>query len=139
MSNKKSIEILARLKQVVRVKSDAGLSEALGVSPQTLSSWKVRSTIPYAICIETAVHYGISLDWLFNGHEPMRRSECIQGAKNLEELTLQENQVLTLFRELNRFNQASVFKAVQDTERLQRLTERVEALSARVETMRNRL
>ncbi|MDH1551982.1 helix-turn-helix domain-containing protein, partial [Pseudomonas juntendi] len=46
--------VLTRLKLLTGAQSDADLSRALSVSPQTLSSWKVRDSIPYSLCIEIA-------------------------------------------------------------------------------------
>ncbi|MCP2937533.1 helix-turn-helix domain containing protein, partial [Salmonella enterica subsp. enterica serovar Typhimurium] len=48
--------------------TDAELSRALSVSPQTLSSWKVRESIPYSLCIDIAKKHACSLDWLLLGH-----------------------------------------------------------------------
>ncbi|WP_232109523.1 helix-turn-helix domain-containing protein, partial [Pseudomonas juntendi] len=60
--------VLTRLKLLTGAQSDADLSRALSVSPQTLSSWKVRDSIPYSLCIEIARQHACSLDWLLLGH-----------------------------------------------------------------------
>lgn len=133
MSNKKSIEVLLRLKQVFGVKTDVDLSGAMGVSPQTLSSWKGRSKIPYAHCIELAEKHDISLDWLFSGHGPMLLPNCHQVTSGYDVFNANEFQVLTLYRALNAFNQGLALSAIQDRQHVQGLTERIEVLSQRVE------
>lgn len=60
-------EVLTRLKLLTGANTDAELSRALSVSPQTLSSWKVRESIPYSLCIDIAKKHACSLDWLLLG------------------------------------------------------------------------
>ncbi|HEK1685366.1 TPA: helix-turn-helix domain-containing protein [Pseudomonas putida] len=67
MSDKCLASILDRLKHVTATETDSELAKALEISPQTLSSWKMRERIPYSICVEMAVVHGLSLDWLFLG------------------------------------------------------------------------
>ena len=133
MSSKKSIEVLFRLKQVFDVKTDSDLSGAMGVSPQTLSTWKGRSKIPYAHCIELAEKHDVSLDWLFNGRGPMLLSNCYQSASENDVFNASEFKVLKLYRALNTFNQGLALSAMQDRQHVQGLTERIEILSQRVE------
>lgn len=60
-------DVLARLKQLFDISSDSALSRQLDTSPQTISSWRARQRVPYAICIEIAIQYDVSLDWLLMG------------------------------------------------------------------------
>ena len=135
MSNKKSIEILGRLKKVTQVKTDAGLSEALGVSPQTLSSWKGRDSIPYSICIELARERGVSLDWLLAGRGNMLLALHSDPLNALHTLNAHEQKMLVMFRVLEASDQRNIYKLVEDKRHLQELTNRVEELSARLEIL----
>ncbi|KNC17125.1 hypothetical protein AC788_06355 [Pseudomonas sp. RIT-PI-a] len=51
--------------------NDAALAKALGISPQTLGSWRARASVPYALCMDLARTDGISLDWLLLGRGAM--------------------------------------------------------------------
>ncbi len=65
LMNKKDSEVdtvLSRMKQIFNVQRDADLSRAMGISPQTLSSWRQRSAIPYVLCVECAESKGASLN-----------------------------------------------------------------------------
>ncbi|MFB8830740.1 helix-turn-helix transcriptional regulator [Azotobacter sp. CWF10] len=75
MRKKSATAVLARLKVLTGCTTDTALASALGISPQTLSSWKSRDTIPYALCVEVADARGVSLDWLLVGEGPMTRGE----------------------------------------------------------------
>ncbi|GAA0841246.1 helix-turn-helix domain-containing protein [Marinobacter szutsaonensis] len=63
------------MKRIYGVDKDAELARALDISPQTLSSWRQRSAVPYALCVECAKSKGASLDWLLYGEGPMMREE----------------------------------------------------------------
>ena len=65
--------VLARMKTIYGVEKDAELARALDISPQTLSSWRQRSAIPYSLCVECAKRRGASLDWLLYGEGQMTR------------------------------------------------------------------
>lgn len=135
MSNKKSIEILERLKKIIQVKTDVGLSEALGVSPQTLSSWKGRDSIPYSICIDLARERGVSLDWLLAGRGDMFLSLHSDPLSATHTLAAHEQKMLVMFRGLEASDQRNIYKLVEDKRHLQELTNRVEELSARLEIL----
>jgi len=61
-------EIIVRMRQVVGVKNDAGLSAALGLSgASTPSNWRQRNSPPFAFCANIAAALGVSLDWLVLG------------------------------------------------------------------------
>lgn len=64
-------DVLARLKQLFDISSDSALSRQLDTTPQTISSWRARQRVPYAVCIEIATQYGVSLDWLLLGKDVM--------------------------------------------------------------------
>ena len=86
MSTNVLASVLARLKLLTATESDAELSRALAISPQTLSSWKVRDSVPYSLCIDVARQYACSLDWLLLGepehHRPRLEEDGIRNASS---------------------------------------------------------
>ena len=118
MSSKKSQDVLARLKQITGTKSDASLSSALEISPQTLSSWKGRDSTPYSICVEIAQARGISLDWLLLGEGPIQRPAPIEFS---QESTTRENSILALWRLLDEDDRSAIQNALEEKRRLRDL------------------
>ncbi|HGN1707883.1 TPA: helix-turn-helix domain-containing protein [Providencia rettgeri] len=92
--SKKEIEIIIdRLKSVFNVTTDSALCRALDVSPQTLSSWKLRDSIPYAICVDISIRQNVSLDWLLLGRGERVNEACneiVTSAVSNSDLTLIE-------------------------------------------------
>lgn len=127
MSISKSADIIARLKQITATSTDSGLSVQLGVSPQTLSSWKGRKRMPYSICIEVAEQHGVSLDWLLTGAGPMQRSADKQESP-AGNLALAEQRLLTIFRSLTAADQRFVQDMAQERQRLRHLEQRLDQL-----------
>lgn len=72
--------VVARLAEALGAESDSHLAKLLGTSPQTLSSWKSRDSVPYAKCVSLATENGWSLDWLLAGTGPRTRADLLQGA-----------------------------------------------------------
>lgn len=60
-------EVLSRVGKLSNVSTDAEIANVLGVSPQTLSTWKRRETIPYEKVCDFAVLNDVSLDYLLLG------------------------------------------------------------------------
>jgi septal ring factor EnvC (AmiA/AmiB activator) len=125
MSISKSTEIIARLKQITATSTDSGLSERLGVSPQTLSSWKGRERMPYSVCIDLAEQHGISLDWLLTGAGPMRRTLECQASPSQADT---EQRMLAIFRTLTAADQQFVQQMAQERQRLRDLEQRLDRL-----------
>jgi hypothetical protein len=123
MSISKSTEIITRLKQITATTTDSGLSERLGVSPQTLSSWKGRERMPYSLCIDLAEQHGISLDWLLTGVGPMRRS--VESDASSSE---PERRMLAIFRTLTVADQQFVEQMAHERQRLRDLEQRLDHL-----------
>lgn len=127
MSASKSTEIIARLKQITGKTTDSGLSEQIGVSPQTLSSWKGRERMPYSICIDIAQQYAISLDWLLTGSGPMQRPTAPQDSAPFLSATA-EQRMLAIFRTLAADDQQFIQQAAEERKRIRDLERRVDAL-----------
>lgn len=130
MRNKKSQAVLARLKLITGTKTDASLSLALQISPQTLSSWKGRDSTPYSICVDIARTKGVSLDWLLLGEGPMLRQSTDGQTGDTSERTLQETTVLTLWRLLNEEDRVVVQSVLEDKHRLRDLELKLAQMSA---------
>lgn len=60
-------DVLSRVGKLSGVSTDAEIARVLGVSPQTLSTWKRRGTIPYERVCDYAVNNDVSLDYLLLG------------------------------------------------------------------------
>lgn len=122
------LAVLARLKIVTKAATDTALAKALGISPQTLSSWKIRDSIPYALCVSLARERGVSLDWLLTGEGPMLRG----GSANASELAVnnpQEEAILALFRELEETDRREIQSAAEEKKRIRDIEQRLEDLT----------
>lgn len=126
------LAVLARLKIVTNAATDTALAKALGISPQTLSSWKIRDSIPYALCVSLARERGISLDWLLTGEGSMLRGVSAPVAE-MAVSNPQEEAILELFRSLGEAGKREIQSAAEEKKRLmdveQRLKDLTEALA----------
>ncbi|WP_110973227.1 helix-turn-helix domain-containing protein [Pseudomonas huaxiensis] len=123
--------VLARMKLVTQSTTDSGLSSALGVSPQTVSSWKGRDSIPYAICVELAEKHGICLDWLLVGEGPKFRTAA-QHAINASLDPEWETQLITQLRLLDPSDLHAITLAIQEKQRLRELERQMEKIAGLV-------
>jgi len=121
-----SADVIARLKLITATTTDSALAERLGISPQTLSSWKGRKRIPYAVCIDLAEARDISLDWLLGGAGPMQRA-CAQGPSP----SAAEAQLLAVFRALGSEDQTFIQHAAEERKRIRELERRLDELDRR--------
>lgn len=62
-------EVLGRISKLEQIKTDADIAQALNVSPQTMSTWKRRGTIPYERICELCTEKGYSLDCILLGRK----------------------------------------------------------------------
>lgn len=122
MSTKALAAVLARLKHLTGAETDAELSRSLSVSPQTLSSWKVRDSIPYSLCVEIAQQHACSLDWLLLG----------QAYENDEQAHDWERDALHRLRKLSPTERQAVLLFIQEKQRIQQLEQQVSDLTARL-------
>lgn len=136
MRSKKSQAVLARLKQITDTKSDASLSSALQVSPQTLSSWKGRDSTPYSLCVDIAQTRGISLDWLLLGEGPILRPASSPSAEENQESTTRENTILALWRLLNEDDRCAIQNALEEKRRLRDLELQLSEMAAILSTLK---
>ena len=135
MRSKKSQAVLTRLKLITGVSTDAALSSALKISPQTLSSWKGRDSTPYAICIDIAQTRGISLDWLLLGEGPMLRHVATNATDITQEGTKRENTILALWRLLSEDDRSAIEHALEEKRRLRDLELKLAEMASTLSTL----
>ncbi|WP_432669129.1 helix-turn-helix domain-containing protein [Pseudomonas umsongensis] len=136
MRSKKSQTVLARLKQITGTKSDASLSSALKVSPQTLSSWKGRDSTPYSLCVEIAQARGISLDWLLLGEGPvLRLSTAGNASEQTQEIITRENTILAMWRLLNEEDRNAIQHALEEKRRLREMELKLSEMASILSTL----
>ena len=59
--------VLARMRQVVGVRTDSDLASLLGLKRSTLSTWRSRGAVPANAAVAVAAQTGASVDWLLSG------------------------------------------------------------------------
>lgn len=133
--NKKDSEVdtvLSRMKQIFNVQRDADLSRAMGISPQTLSSWRQRSAIPYVLCVECAESKGASLDWLLYGVGSMMRDtnqEYIESDSNKsKENVSTRQQINALLADLPLNDLEDILNEAANRQRLRSLEQKFDKL-----------
>ncbi|RWU21034.1 transcriptional regulator [Pseudomonas alkylphenolica] len=133
MSTKGFAAVLSRMKLITGTTTDAELSYALKISPQTLSSWKGRNSTPYSLCIDLAVRYEVSLDWLLLGNGPRCWLTCIPDATATDEQAEDwETQLLNQLRTLGPLDRQAIAIAVKEKQHIRQLERQVEALSKKL-------
>lgn len=128
MSTNGFAAVLARMKLITQSATDSGLSAALGVSPQTVSSWKGRDSIPYAICVDLAEKHGVSLDWLLVGEGQKFRAHA-QHATDLSTDAEWETQLIAQLRLLHPQDLHAITLSIQEKQRLRALERQVEEIA----------
>ncbi|WP_343596731.1 helix-turn-helix domain-containing protein [Pseudomonas sp.] len=121
MSSHLFAAVLTRLKLITGSSTDVQLARTLEVSPQTLSSWKVRDSIPYSLCVDLARQHGCSLDWLLLGERDGKRPEQTQDSW--------ESDVLTRLRGLSHADRQSVLLHIEDKQRIRQLEQQMQELA----------
>lgn len=135
MRSKKSQAVLDRLKQITGTKTDASLSSALQISPQTLSSWKGRDSTPYALCVDIAQARGISLDWLLLGEGPIQRHAHANNTEPTRESSTREHTILALWRLLNEDDRCSIQRALEEKKRLREMELKLAEMATRLSAL----
>ncbi|POG09897.1 transcriptional regulator [Pseudomonas putida] len=121
MSSHLFASVLARLKLLTGSDTDVQLARALKVSPQTLSSWKVRDSIPYSLCVDLARQHGCSLDWLLLGERNDSRAVGSQDSW--------QNDLLGRLCELSHSDRQSVLLYIEDKQRIRQLERQLQELT----------
>jgi transcriptional regulator with XRE-family HTH domain len=123
--------VLGRLAQVLGTRTGNQLADALGVSPQTISSWKSRESVPYAQCVSIAEEWSVSLDWLLTGIGPMYRGESASSGHGSTD-NPREQALLALWRELDEDAQREIQRSAQEKKRLSDIEAQLKELAAAV-------
>ncbi|GLO15762.1 hypothetical protein PPUJ20028_43480 [Pseudomonas putida] len=113
--------VLTRLKLLTGANSDAELSRALSISPQTLSSWKVRDSIPYSLCVDLARQHACSLDWLLLGD--------VDQHPTTQRETGWECEMLERLRSLSSSDRQAILLLIKDKQRIQQLEQQLSELN----------
>ncbi len=64
-------EIVERMRWGNHLKNDSALARKLGVTPQAMSNYKKRGSIPPSLVIKLSRLTGLSVDWLLTGEGKM--------------------------------------------------------------------
>ncbi|MCX9038971.1 helix-turn-helix domain containing protein [Citrobacter portucalensis] len=125
MSSKSAVAVIGRLKELLKAESDSALCELINLSPQTLSSWKSRDKVPYALCVDYSEIMDVSLEWLLTGKgERLKQRHAANG----EEMTSRERCWLEVFRELPDEVQKNILHDAEKEKRLFELEQEVQQL-----------
>lgn len=68
-------EIVERMKKAGNLKNESAVARRLGVTPQALSNYKKRDTMPSGLILKFADMTGVSIDWLVYGGDDMERKD----------------------------------------------------------------
>ncbi len=60
-------DLIERMRWAGKLKNDSAVARVLGVTPQALSNYKKRGTVPTDLVLKFAKIFGLSVDWLING------------------------------------------------------------------------
>jgi hypothetical protein len=71
--------IFNRIKEIERFTYDADLALPLKTSKARVEQWKTRGTIPWENIVEYTRERQVSLEYLVNGHGPVRRAELLSA------------------------------------------------------------
>lgn len=129
--NKNSVDaVLARLAGALGAKNDSELCRMLGINRQTLSSWRGRGSVPYALCIKLAEEHGWSLDWLLAGLD--RQSGMIRETSP-PYANVKGRAMLDLFNSLDETAQREIQLVAEEKKRLQEIEKQLKELTAKLE------
>ncbi|MFP9470304.1 helix-turn-helix domain-containing protein [Pectobacterium brasiliense] len=133
MSMSESEVVISRLKEIYGAPSDNALCIQIGVSPQTLSSWKSRNKVPYAKCVDISKEKGISLDWLLTGSGSMLRGsvDSQESSFSRSDLTL-----LELLNQLDPDVRRDLLRGAEEKQRMIDMEKKLQELSAELERVK---
>jgi hypothetical protein len=66
-SGPSAVDVLRRVAELSGARNDSALARALGVSRQTLSSWRQRGNVPFEAAARFALQHDVPLDYLLLG------------------------------------------------------------------------
>jgi transcriptional regulator with XRE-family HTH domain len=102
--------VIQRITEIVKAESDGDIAEALGVTPQTFSTWKRRKTIPYEKIALFALKKNVSLDYILLGRVPeVELSSQIDREVAVELVTEMKSNLRAYFRNTATIPALSIF------------------------------
>jgi len=72
--------VIDRMRVVTDTSTDIALCAKLQLGTSAVSTWRRRQSVPYAECVNLALRYGVSLDWLLLGLGTRDASSIMQNA-----------------------------------------------------------
>lgn len=66
-------ETIERMRWAGRLKNESAIARAVGVTPQALSNYKKRGSLPSDLVLRFAEAFGLSVDWIITGNGEMYR------------------------------------------------------------------
>lgn len=128
-SNNEAYQVIERLKQLLSKETDQDLADCLGVSKPTISSWRQRNAVPYAICIQIAKEHGLNLDWLLLGIGEAHREEPQRKYPVSDQRAAV---IVELYEALNETQQKEILAAIEEKKRVNELIEKVDQLEKKL-------
>lgn len=114
--------VLDRLRLVVNVSNDTELHKALKIkSKSTVSSWRARNSIPYAICVQIAADNAVCLDWLLTGQGEMYKGSEKQDMKIVKMAELMEG--------LDAAQRQEILSAIAEKQQLNKMKHQLKQLT----------
>lgn len=122
--------VIDRLKTFFNVKSDSALCRSLDLPRTTISTWKIRDSVPYSLCVELALTRGLSLDWLLTGEGGMLREKQDKSNDSIgkSKLTPKQQALLGLFDALEEDQQREILTVAEEKKRLNQVEATLEAV-----------
>ena len=114
--NTSANKVIDRIGVVINAKSDSEICNLLNLKKTTLSTWRGRDSVPYALCVDLAQKKGITLDWLLTGEGPMYRDQ-IQSLPE-QNLSQRHTALLSLFDAVSDEQQREILAVAKKEERL---------------------
>lgn len=129
-----------RIALAIGAENDTDAAKILDVSRTTWGSWRVRDSVPYALCVSLAEDRGLSLDWLLTGEGHMHRVKAIyapiEPAQPMalaegKPVTHRQQAVLDLFEGLDEAARAELFGIAAEKKRIREIEKEIAELKLR--------
>jgi len=92
--NNQTKQVISRLMEIYKVNSDVALSAFIGVSSQSISTWRQRDSTPFELCLKIATEKNIDLNWLLKGQGSMYRNETREVSPSYQTKSIHDLELL---------------------------------------------
>lgn len=82
MKDASELEVLERLHQAAGTDTDNELAKRLGLSRQSVAKVRATKSVPAVWIPKASTLFGVTTDWLFFGHGPMRLEAATEHEQN---------------------------------------------------------